>query len=270
MLLVSTAKAQPYMDLVQLSYQNGNGGETGNFEYFRAQANLPIILKDSSLILVNPTWEERWIKVNEFDNSYHVRSVVSWFAYSGTINKKWSVLGALIPRFNGQAAMQFKNGFQAGAAILFSYRAHPGLTWKLGTYYNSEFFGPFIIPLFGLDWKISPRQRLFGVAPGYLTYENRLNGKLYWGGSIRTFTNSYRIDSSMPGQQDHVRIDDNQVGAYIDLYVAKRLVVNAEAGYSVLRRMRTGDGTSAEAKSMLKDHSPYARVSLQYRVRFDQ
>jgi hypothetical protein len=179
-------------------------------------------------------------------------------------------MAAFVPRFIGEPEIQFKEGFQAGAAFLLNYRRNATLTWKFGAYYNDEFFGLFLIPLIGIDWKISSRQRLFGVAPGYLTYENRLNKTLSWGGNFRTFTSSYKTAASAAGNDNYIRFDDNQIGAYLDIYAAKKLVINLEMGYSVVRRIRSGTGKMTEETFLLDDHGPYARICLQYRLRLDK
>jgi hypothetical protein len=181
---------------------------------------------------------------------------------------------AFIPRWNGETAIQFSDGFQAGGAALLTYKKNSALQFKFGLYYNSEFWGGNFIPLFGLDWKINKKQRLFGILPGYLTYENRINSRFSWGGNFRTFTNSYKLQNSspVPSDADFVRVDDNQLGAYTDFYLSPKLVLNAEAGYSILRKVRTGYGkTSNDDFSVLsKNNAPYLRLTLQYRIRLDK
>lgn len=266
--------AQPYLDLGQAVFQASPGGDPKTFAHFRAQANLPLIIKDSSIILINPIWEERWIQINEQSAQMHLRGFITWITYSRSLSDKWSAMIAFIPRWNGETSIQFSDGFQAGGAALLTYKKNPGLQFKIGLYYNSEFWGNFFIPLLGLDWTINKNQRLFGILPGYFTYEYRINKRFSWGGNFRTFTNSYKLGngfSSSPAA-NFTRIDDNQVGAYADVYLMPKLVLNAEAGYSILRKVRTGYGkTSNDEYAVLSSNSaPYIRVTLQYRIRLDK
>ncbi|HSF46650.1 MAG TPA: DUF6268 family outer membrane beta-barrel protein [Chitinophagaceae bacterium] len=272
-LLLSTnaAAAQPYVDAAQVTYQSSPGGEPKEFKHMRAQVNVPIIFKDSSILMINPIWEERWLKRYESSSRQHYRGMISWFSFSKRLGTKWETMLAFIPRFNGEPEVQFREGFQAGGVLLFNYKKRPGLTFKFGGYYNSEFFGPFFWPLLGIDWKINNKQRIFAILPSYATYEYRINKKLSWGGNFRTYTNSYKV-YNVPGQSiniDYTRFNDNQAGAYMDIYLTPKIVANAEGGYSITRRIESA--TSKEAKPfIISEHSGvYFRLAVQYRLRFD-
>ena len=268
-----SAISQPYLDLGQAVFQTSPGGDPKTFTHFRAQANLPIIAKDSSTFLINPIWEERWIQINEQSAEMHLRGFITWLTYDRNLSGKWSAMFAFVPRWNGETSIQFSEGFQAGGAALLTYKKNPGLQFKFGLYYNSEFWGNFFMPLLGLDWTINKKQRLFGILPGYFTYEYRISKTISWGGNFRTFTNSYKLGPDLSSSvANFVRIDDNQMGAYADVYLMPKIVLNAEAGYSILRKVRTGYGkTSNEEYSILSNNSaPYFRLTLQYRIRLDK
>jgi Domain of unknown function (DUF6268) len=273
LLLSMATKAQPYLDLGQVFYSTSPGGDPKIFNQLRAQVNIPLILKDSSIFLINPVWEERWVKISEQSQLVRLRGFITWLTYSRNLSQKWSGMLAFIPRWNGEPDIQFSEGFQAGGAVLMTYKQRPGLQFKFGLYYNREFFGNLFIPLLGLDWTINKKERLFGVLPGYFTYENRISKKISWGGNFRTFTNSYRISNNPPSDPpaDFIRIDDNQLGAYADLYLMPKLAITAEAGYSLFRKLRSGYGhtTKDEYDVLSKNSAPYIRLTLQYRIRFD-
>jgi hypothetical protein len=269
-----TTTAQPYIDLGQVIYQSSPGGNPKTFNHLRAQVNIPLVMKDSSIFLVNPIWEERWIRINDQSEQLHLRGFITWLTYSRNLSDKWSAMLAFIPRLNGEASIQFKEGFQAGGAGLMTYKKNPGLQFKFGIYYNSEFWGNFFIPLLGLDWTINKKQRLFGILPGYLIYEYRISKRVSWGGNFRTFTNSYAMGNyfSLPPISDFIRIDDNQLGVYADVYLSPKFVLNAEAGYSILRKVRTGYGNTSKDEYivMSENSAPYVRIALQYRIRLDK
>jgi Domain of unknown function (DUF6268) len=273
LLLNLSTSAQPYLDLGQIFYQSSPGGDPKEFEHLRAQVNIPFLMKDSSVFVINPIWEDRWIRISEQTDQIHLRGFITWLTYSRSLSNKWSGMAAFIPRWNGEPDIQFSQGFQAGGALLMTYKQRRGLQYKFGIYYNREFWGNFFIPLLGLDWTISKRQRLFGILPGYFTYENRASKKISWGANFRTFTNSYRTSNDPPSSPpaDFIRIDDNQLGAYADLYLAPKLVLNAEAGYSLFRKVRSGYGTTSKDEYVMlsKNSAPYFRITVQYRMRLD-
>jgi Domain of unknown function (DUF6268) len=268
-------QAQPYLDLAQgmFSTSPGSNGQPKKFNHLRAQANLPIISKkDSSYFLINPIWDQRWIQETETSKEYAVQGLITWFNYSRNFGKKWTVQFSAIPRWMGVSSLQFSHGFQMGGAVLATRKIRPGLKYQFGAYYNKELFGNFFLPLLGIDWKINDRMNLFGILPGYLIYEHRLGKRLSWGGNFRTFTSSYRLDArGSANAHDYLRVQDNQVGVYTDWYIAPKVVLNLEAGHTIMRRIATGmqakGGKDNEVVVSEKDNV-YFRATLQYRMRF--
>lgn len=264
-------RAQPYLDLGQVSFHESPGSAPDKFQHLRAQVNVPTLFRDSSVLVVNPIWEERWIRMGNADPTTHLRGAITWFTFTKRFNRKWELLTAFIPRWNGEPAVQFSDGFQAGFALAAIYKPRPGLSYRLGFYYNKEFFGNFFVPVWGIDWKINRKQRLFGMLPGFFTYENRINAKWSWGGNFRTFTNSYKTSATTPGVANgFIRIDDNQIGAYLDNYITPKLVFNLEGGYSLFRKVRSGVNSKQDMIYLSNNSAPYIRAVLQYRLRFDK
>src|SRR5438874_792713 len=74
----------------------------------------------------------------------------------------------------------------------------------------------FFVPLIGIDWQINPRDVLFGVLPGSLWFEHKVNQNFFYGGTFRALTNSYRLQTIDPcasgdcSGKNYLRIDDNQ------------------------------------------------------------
>jgi Domain of unknown function (DUF6268) len=272
---IGITQAQPYLDLGQATFwaSPGENNQPKKFNQLRTQLNLPIInKKDSSVFLINPIWEERWILVNDTTRNVNLRGLITWFTYTHRLGKKWSLMVAAIPRWVGEPSVQFSNGFQMGGAALLIRRFRPGLQLKAGMYYNKEFFGNFFLPLIGIDWQINKKMNLFGILPGSLTFEHRLTDRLAWGGALRTFTNSHRlVEGSLVQFEDYIRINDVQLGIFSDVYLTKKIVFNLEAGHTLLREFSSAkEGlTGKDNLTVLADKDNfYFKASLQYRLRF--
>lgn len=271
----ATLFAQPYLDLLQGAYFSSPGGndDPKKFNLLRMQANLPIVSKkDSSVFVINPIWEERWLQKNDNTRNVNLRGFITWLTYTRSLNKKWSLMVAAIPRWNGEPSVQFSNGFQMGGALLVTRKFKPGLQMKAGLYYNNELFGNFFLPLVGIDWKINDKMNLFGILPGSLVFEHRLFDRMSWGGAFRTFTSSYSIvEGSLTGYDDFVRINDIQLGIYGDLYVTKKIVLNLEGGHTIFRNMSSAiEGQKGKNNLHMIGESDnfYFKASIQYRLRF--
>ncbi len=271
--------AQPYIDLAStyFSYSPGKGldknGSLHSFHHLRSQVNIPIVFKnDSSILLINPVIEKRWIGLSESDESKDLNGLFMLVSFTKKLNSHWSVMLGGIPRWNGESGIPYSDRFQIGGVFWITRTIRPELKLRAGLYYNKEFFGNFFMPVLGIEWKINKRSYLFGNMPSSLTYENRVNSFISLGLVFRTFPNSYRISplTAYPSN-DYYRTTDIQIGGFTDLYITKKIVFNLEAGYSVSRKLMNGeeDGGGRNTEITLSDKGNfYLRFSLQYRLRF--
>jgi len=85
---------------------------------------------------------------------------------------------------------------------------------------------------------------------------------LLTGASFRAITNSYRLSNG-----SYIRIDDNQVSAYLDYYPAKHIALTLEPGYGIFRKLRTG----IDRKNYIVDYDwndgPFVKLSASWRIR---
>jgi hypothetical protein len=187
-----------------------------------------------------------------------------------SLGPQWRLTGILFYRYNSATDLppDIDKKHQWGTAIIANYIKKPTLTYKFGFYYNKEFYGNFIMLLLGLDWQLNSRNAIFGTLPGAITWESKVSRKFYYGANFRAITNSYRY--ALDGQPAYVSIDENQLGAYADYYIGKHLVINAEIGHSILRKIKTGLQDQKKSKANLESGQDnlYFRVMAAYRLRF--
>lgn len=257
---------QPYVDPVQVRYtyafRNSQSAATP-FQHLWAGSDLPIKLREKTYQLLSPYYES-WT-LDSADKSQVVPRVQSLAFPIGFIlplkSPKWGLNILPVIRWNGEDLFGEKT-FQFGGATFLSYEKAPGRKIRFGVYMNSEFFGLFVVPLVGADWRISDKDYIFGLLPGRLTWEHKLNQRLYWGATFRAITNSYRLKN---GQ--YLRLDDNQLSLYLDAYVAKRICITLEPGYGIFRQLRTGQ----EGRNYLTNRNwgdgPFIKLSSSYRIR---
>jgi hypothetical protein len=146
-----------------------------------------------------------------------------------------------------------------------SWERKPQQKLRLGVYVNNEFFGLFVWPLLGADWKAGDRDHFFGLLPGRFTWEHRWQRHLYYGITFRALTNSFRT-----GEQSYQRIDDNQLSAFLDLYAGKNICFTFEPGYGIARKIRTGISKDGYLSSVKMGDGPFLKLSAAYRIRLDE
>jgi hypothetical protein len=278
LLLQHGLRAQPYLDVAGVRYRTNPAGgilrqsfAQNKYTYASAGVNLPLVLKDSSILMWSPAlecWQVKSRALPQVPNN--LRGIALPLTFVKPLSTVWTATVLAIPRWNGAEHFGFENNFQMGGAVLMARKKAENLTYKFGVYYNREAFGHFVMPLLGIDWRPLPTLRVFGVLPGNAVVEKKVSKAFYYGLSFRAVTTSYSFSSPVD-LPSFIRIDDNTVQAFADLYFTKNIVLNAELGHSLFRRFRVGYEDASE-KYFIKEKfndGPLARLSLLYRIRFD-
>ena len=265
--------SQPYLDIVKIVYSysplKGLNEKTSPLQanFSSIDLNIPIELKKGgNAIIINPFFENNEGEVSSID--FHVMSAGSLFGFlKKNIVEDWNLLGGFIIRQNKEAGEDLKDDWQYGGVLLTTYVKDQYLSLKFGIYYNKEFFGNYFMALAGIDWQINSKNNLFGVLPGSLTFEHKVNQRFFYGSTFRALTNSYRLQTTDPPLKRYLRVDDNQLGIFGDVYLTKKIVLTGETGYTILRRYRFGfKGENVNEKTDYKNDNFYFRVSLAYRL----
>lgn len=280
MLLWGHATAQPYLDIISakgminLPSARKGGGSFNATSYINLGLDLPVVRSKHVVVLFSP-YADQWnvTMSHPLGMTFALAQLqqVSSYALPLTVLVNFkdtnnSISLTFIERWNGEADIfkQGRRGFQSGVAAVYNKRVNKDLQWKAGLYYNKEFFGNFFMPLAGIDWRIDGRNNLFGLLPGRLTYEHKTAGWLYCGATFRAFTNSYQLDDA-----GMIRIDDNQLSAFADVYPSKDICVTLESGLSLFRSFRSSAGWNKNYDSQYKvPVSLFFKLSAAYRLRF--
>lgn len=273
--------AQPYVDVLNVrTLQSPDNGffrrnkDKNSFQYFNASLTLPIRFKKTGGALVLSPYFENW-QVNlpginqqsilplERDHFFPSGIGLPITLLTPIKHSKFLINTTLILR-NHAEKINLPSSFQAGGLVLVNYKINPKLTVKAGLYYNREAFGNFFMPLGGLEYKVDSTLQIWGTLPGSFYIEKRLKKYWYAGLTFKAVTNSYQLFNGK-----YIQFNDNQLSLFSDLYLSKNLVLNLEAGHSLLRRIRlgtTGKIRQYVYEEKINDNLLF-RVSAIYRIR---
>ncbi|MBS1600512.1 MAG: hypothetical protein JST75_19960 [Bacteroidetes bacterium] len=268
---ISKTAAQPYVDIVSARLAKSpdigftpKAKRATTLDYFNVSTTFPFFLENKKDAIILSPFFERWSSKVEgitIGGQFHYGVALPVSLLTTISNSNWTLLTTGIIRMNDRD-INFDSRWRFGGAIIAAnHLKDNNLTYKIGFYVNSEFFGLFIVPLVGIDWHINEKTNLFGVLPASLTLEHQLSSHFYTGATFRTFTNSYR-DSA----QNYFRIDENQLGVYVDYYINKHIVLNIEAGHSILRKIRSGVKHETPY-NWNACNNPYFKFMIAYRIR---
>lgn len=258
--------AQSYVDPIQMRYTYGlrnNSEAAAPFTHLWVGSDLPIKLRHKTYQLFSPYYEQ-W-DIDSAEKTHIVPQVKGLVFPVGVIlpmkDTLWTINLLPMIRWNGEEIFADKT-FQIGGAAFITRQIKPGKMLRFGVYMNTEFFGFFVMPLVGADWRIDNKNYVFGLLPGRLTWEHKVKNKLYYGATFRALTNSFR---QKDGQ--FLRIDDNQISMYMDYYIAKRFCLTVEPGYGIMRKLRTGKETRTYTQNINWGDGPFIKLSTSYRIR---
>ncbi|MBO9702139.1 MAG: hypothetical protein J7604_18160, partial [Sporocytophaga sp.] len=236
--------SQPYIDIVNIKYQNflpvkysGEEHKLGAQEsYFNL--NIPIPLKNKDVILTGGVFDQL-----RFNSPHGNKELYAFNCQIGYLknwkNTKWKTLFVVLPKISSDLLQINHGSFQQGGILLFTCEKSPNLKYKLGGYYNKEFFGNFFMPLLGIEWKPLPRLNIFGVLPGYMIIEHKTSTRFYSGISYQCLTASYRLHDGE--NYSYVRNGDRfwgqmQLKLFLNYYIKKYIVAYGEFGHSLCRK----------------------------------
>lgn len=277
LILITTKgiNAQPFFDVLSVSNTYSfpvKSAEKNKKEirssYTCADLSIPIKLKEDVLVF-SPGYENYFLSFQDSTPSASVQGFRLPVAFVHKWKKSlWKTTFLVIGRSNAYVKENWKDdSYQLGGAAIMAYEKKKNLTYKFGLYYNSEFFGPFFVPLLGIDYRPSDRVKIYGILPGSMNVEYKFSSILRGGALFRSITGSYRGE---PHQ--FLKNSDNQLRLFLDFYLTKNHVISLEAGHTIMRRIKPGqriNGYTTYPEFKTTDGTLF-RIAYAFRIRLDQ
>lgn len=207
--------AQPFTDIVSVSHQYHAPKAYSSMQPDFTSRGLgittinllaPIPLKGGNYLLGGGQWSHYLFTFKEAHGFLASESFnVAEFRFGTMLswpNGKDQTLILALPKWSGQGAVFNSQYAQMGGVVLHTHRVSPEFAYKIGLYYNREFFGNFFMPLIGLDWKIRDDLWLYGNLPGNLQL-HKVFSKLF---SLSASYQSPNGSLLMENGEHHIRI----------------------------------------------------------------
>ena len=236
--------SQPYFDVVSLQgvftrpttiFSNEPIGI--NTDYYSSQLSFPYQFKNKSVLAITAGYDEWQIKQGA--NILKLQSGYLPVTFIKPLANQWNFSVTGIPRFSNEKNRTFNNEvWQIGGAILATKKFSDRLTLKGGIYYNKEFFGNYFLPLLGGEWRVTDKLILFGLLPNNLFADYKISNSLHAGFIYKGITASFRLKENK--NNDYIRLQEGQLKIFADIYITKKLVLNAEFGHTVAREYGFG------------------------------
>lgn len=244
--LLNISYAQSFVDVVEFGYVHSpniklkdSDVKLATHEY-TFQLNLPVVLPSGDIIIFGPNAHQF-----DLDFSPELTGFGSWRYYGMGLNlgyrRQWNentnTTFILVGRMNSTFEAGPKNSFQLGTIILHSWKKNENLSWKAGFYYNREFFGHFLVPIWGFTWQVNDKLFIDASLTIQAKANYELSPKMLVGFFFRGWVSSYEM-----GRWDtYLERVENSASLFADFYLTKSIVLELHAGYKIGRRYRVFD-----------------------------
>jgi len=205
-----------------------------------ANVAVPIVFKDSSAWITIADYQFYSIN-NEFlktDSSPIKRFDLHGFllrtGYVHRFNSTQALQVLIIPRFMNDFNASFEKSWQLGSIITYEKVKSKDFTWRLGLLYNQEFYGPYLTPVFYMDWNIAGKIKFTGLLPVYGKLYYQASEKLTTGLHFIGLTTSYRINEN-GFENYYVERNSIDLSWFVNVPVFKNIFLEARAGYSLTK-----------------------------------
>lgn len=228
-----TIASLSYMGLSNANYTNPDVSSDPG--YLALNISLPIVLNDKTAIVTG-------IRGNNWTLSYTPKQIwpTSYYSFGLNlgINHKFSdkktLLFVALPKLNSDYLELNAESLQLGFLTTYSVRKNENFLWKLGMYYNNEFFGPFVVPIYGLDWDLNEKLNISGDLPIYGKVNYKFNDNFASGMGYIALVSSYRLTEAFNNAYtSRFAIEPYFFG---ETKLFKNTYLNAKAGYAISRK----------------------------------
>jgi hypothetical protein len=236
--------AQNYLDLVkvyyntsqQISFKNSISNTTVN--EIGLDVTLPIRMTGKTTLLTGVGYETLEARIVE-DSPYKRVTAVSFrIGLNSKYSDVWSFTYLVIPKIASDFESPVVKGFQMGGLISLKYSIKNDLNFKAALYYNSECFGPFLVPIVGMynlsknkKWEVN--LMLPQLADVNYQLYNRLAVGANFSGQMKSF-----IITNFSGKEEYLVKTANDLGTYLRFNITKASSLQIRMGHSLGRSYR--------------------------------
>lgn len=219
--------AQGFIDIARLDATHGlMGNDYEGLKGLNLALQFPILLPSKDAILTGFSMEGTGVE--DVFSDYQARNLTLSLGANVTIREGRPLTVATFHRMNSDQFTLDGSAYQFAVVALYTYQKKENAEFRVGFYTNTEFMGPIVTPLFGIDWKISPGVRFYGVLPATGTLSFQQNDSWFIGADFLGIFQTYRQPT---GGDFYLQRAVNFLSFFSDYYLTDQIVFNAKIGF---------------------------------------
>lgn len=203
-----------------------------------ANLSVPVILKDSSVWITIFDYQSYSINNNYFSTDstpidrFNLHAFILRTGYIHKFSEGRALQVLVIPRVMTDFNTAFSKSFQMGGMMMYEKVKSKTYTYRIGLLYNQECFGPYITPVFYLDWSITQKLKFTGLLPIYGKLYLEPSSKLSYGLHFIGLTTSYRVNEK---NYENYYVERNSIdlSVFANVKIWKNVYFEGRVGYSI-------------------------------------
>ena len=221
--------------MISPSNKYENSDVSSNIGYLSTTLNFPVFTKGKSTFLAGfrgNMWTVKYNPEQIWPVNYY--SLGLMLTYNRKFNSNNSFLFVLLPRYNSDLRYSSPEAWQLGFLSYYIKRTSEKFLWKAGAYVNTEFFGLFVVPVFGLDWDINSKFSISGDLPIWAKANYMVSKKFSTGFAYIALVSTYRLT----GEFNNAYTSRYAIEPclYADLQIVKDVFLRGKIGYAIDRK----------------------------------
>jgi hypothetical protein len=241
--------AQEYVDLVRASYllspnnQFDNSQDETNIQEAILNLTLPVPINEDNALVLGAYTEIIQTRLEPGAGYTQLYTINPKIGLSTKYGFRWSSNILLLPKISSDLAQPLSGeDWQMGVIALMKYKKRKDLQYRFGFYYNSEVFGPLIVPILGLYYQSKDKKYEVNLNLPLLADANmRIGRYTRLGVNFYGIVRTYNLDKNIYGTDAYVTKISNEPHAYLQFRLGQNILLETMVGYSVGRSYRTFD-----------------------------
>ncbi len=218
-------------------------GKKMDIQQFDATLTLPVfhkMKKNNQLDFLLAGVDYNRISLNGVGSKFggsNFTSISLPITFQKSFSEKYSLTGTVVPSLSSDLKDISGEDMLYSAALLFNIRKSATFSYSFGAAYSRQFFGNVLIPIVGVDWKMSDRWTFSGTLPLSQKINYKFSEKSAAGidADFSIGGGSYRLSKKLGS--DYLQVQQLKSSLYYEYKPFKRFSIKASAGYNFSQKL---------------------------------
>ncbi|MDN5287917.1 MAG: hypothetical protein JWR38_4191 [Mucilaginibacter sp.] len=157
--------------------------------------------------------------------------------FQKAFSPKYALIVSVVPTISSDLKDVSGDDMIYSGAAMLRIRKSATFSYSIGVAYSKQFFGSVLVPIFGIDWKISDKLSYSGTLPVADKLNYQLSAKSAFGlkNGFGIGGGSYRLSKKM--NSDYFQVQQFRSMLFYNYALAKNFSIEVSGGYNFVQKL---------------------------------